>query len=197
MKLRKAERTRQRIIEASAPLFNSKGFSGTTMTDILKATGLTKGGVYGNFAGKDEIALEAFEYNKDMLFRSLHEKVAEKSSPLEQLHAFFRSHGEIMQQFPGGCPLLNTATEADDTHPVLKKRVKAALFIWINYLKRIIQQGIDKGEIKSSVDPELSARTMLSMLEGAVFMGKLMERPEAYLEIIRQIRRMIDAELAT
>src|SRR5690625_8028293 len=96
-----------------------------------------------------------------MLFRSLHEKVAEKSSPLEQLHAFFRSHGEIMQQFPGGCPLLNTATEADDTHPVLKKRVKAALFIWINYLKGIIQQGIDKGEIKSTVDPQLSARTML------------------------------------
>lgn len=194
-KLTKSERTRKRIIETSAPIFNKKGYAGTSVSDIIKATGLTKGGIYGNFSGKDEIALEVFEYNKDRLFLSLHEKVSEKSSPLERLHAFFRTHGTVIQKFPSGCPLLNTAMEADDTHPALNKRAKAAVFIWINYLKGIIRSGIKKGEIRGEIDPERYARIFVSMLEGAVFMGKLTDAPEAYLDVTRQIHKIIDKEL--
>jgi len=194
-KLTKSDRTKKRIIEASAPIFNKKGYAGTSISDIIEATGLTKGGIYGNFSGKDEIALEVFEYNKDRLFLTMHEKVSEKTSPLEQLHSFFRSHGRVIRDFPSGCPLLNTAMEADDTHQALHKRVKAAVFIWINYLKKIIKKGIKRGEIKEEIDPEQYARMFISMLEGAVFMGKLTDSPEAYLEVTRQIHRIIDQEL--
>ncbi|MCB9298396.1 MAG: TetR/AcrR family transcriptional regulator [Lewinellaceae bacterium] len=58
----KAEKTRQYIVEKAASLFNSKGFAGTSMDDIVKATGLSKGGVYGNFSSKEAIALSAFEH---------------------------------------------------------------------------------------------------------------------------------------
>lgn len=191
----KAERTRKRIIEASAPIFNKKGYAGTSISDIIKATGLTKGGIYGNFSGKDEIALEVFEFNKDRLFFPMHEKVSKKNSSTEQLHSFFRAHGMVIRGFPGGCPLLNTAMEADDTHPALNKRVKAAVFIWINYLKNIIRKGIKKGEIREETDPDRYARMFISMLEGAVFMGKLTDSPEAYLDVTRQIHRIIDQEL--
>ena len=57
----KSDLTRQFIIEKSAPIFNTKGYSATSMNDILQATGLTKGGVYGNFESKDQIAVEAFD----------------------------------------------------------------------------------------------------------------------------------------
>ncbi|RZK05397.1 MAG: TetR/AcrR family transcriptional regulator, partial [Flavobacterium sp.] len=43
----KSEQTKQFIIEKAAPIFNKKGFAGTSMNDILEATGLAKGGVYG------------------------------------------------------------------------------------------------------------------------------------------------------
>src|ERR1700722_8888899 len=59
----KAERTRQFIIEKTAPIFNKKGYAGTSLSDITAATGLTKGSIYGNFADKDEVALAAFDYN--------------------------------------------------------------------------------------------------------------------------------------
>ena len=55
----KSERTRLFIVEKTAPLFNTKGFDGTTLSDLSEATGLTKGALYGNFADKDEIAVEA------------------------------------------------------------------------------------------------------------------------------------------
>ena len=56
----KAERTKNFIIEKTAPLFNMKGYSGTSMSDITAATGLTKGSIYGNFENKDEVAIAAF-----------------------------------------------------------------------------------------------------------------------------------------
>jgi len=59
----KAERTKQFIIERTAPIFNSKGYAGTSMNDIMNATGLTKGSIYGNFENKDEVALAAFDQN--------------------------------------------------------------------------------------------------------------------------------------
>jgi TetR/AcrR family transcriptional regulator, transcriptional repressor for nem operon len=193
--LSKAQRTRKRIIEQSAPLFNSKGYAGTALSDILKATGLTKGGVYGNFSGKDEIALEAFEYNKDQLFNNLHDEISRKDAAVDQLHAFFRVHGLVIREIDGGCPILNTATEADDTHPELNKKAKAAVLVWINYLKTIIKKGIENKEIREEINPERYARMFISMLEGAVFMGKLTGDPEAYLEVTRHIRRVIDTEL--
>lgn len=48
----KAERTKQFIIEKTAPIFNAKGYMGTSMNDIMNATGLTKGSIYGNFETK-------------------------------------------------------------------------------------------------------------------------------------------------
>ena len=191
----KAEKTRQRIIRQSAPLFNKKGYAGTTLSDILNVTGLTKGGVYGNFSGKDEIAIEAFEYNKDQLFNYLHEKVSVKDSAIEQLHTFFKVHGLAVQQIEGGCPVLNTAIDADDTHPELHKKAKAAVLVWINYLKRILINGIESGEVRKQIDPERYARMFISMVEGAVFMGRLTSKPEAYLDVTDHIHRVIDTEL--
>ncbi len=65
----KAEQTRAFIIEKTAPLFNKKGFEGTSLSDMTTATGLTKGSIYGNFSNKDEVALEVFDYNLQKIER--------------------------------------------------------------------------------------------------------------------------------
>jgi len=59
----KAESTRLFIIERIAPVFNKKGYHGTSLADITEATGLTKGSIYGNFANKEEVAIAVYEYN--------------------------------------------------------------------------------------------------------------------------------------
>ena len=67
----KSERTKNMISAKASILFNKKGFHGTSMADIMQATGLTKGGIYGNFGKvnndkigvKEEIAIEAFNYS--------------------------------------------------------------------------------------------------------------------------------------
>src|SRR6186713_2608910 len=59
----KSERTRQFILEKTAPLFNSKGFEGTSLADLTHSTGLTKGALYGHFQDKEQMAREAFVYS--------------------------------------------------------------------------------------------------------------------------------------
>ena len=71
----KAERTRNFIIERTAEVFNKKGYAGTSMSDITKATGLTKGSIYGNFENKEEVALAAFEYNCARISKSISDQV--------------------------------------------------------------------------------------------------------------------------
>ena len=81
----KAERTRQLIIEKTAPLFNVKGFEGTSLSDMEKATGLTKGSIYGNFNDKEEIAAEAFKYSMKKVKGMIRTAVEEKPTYKKQI----------------------------------------------------------------------------------------------------------------
>ncbi|MCP9748240.1 TetR/AcrR family transcriptional regulator, partial [Lacihabitans sp. CS3-21] len=89
----KSDITRQTIIEKSAPIFNTKGYSATSMSDILAATGLTKGGVYGNFESKDQIAIEAFEHSISKLQEALRFKIKKENTAKDKL--LFESKDQI------------------------------------------------------------------------------------------------------
>ena len=53
----RSEKTKQLIIEKTASIFNKKGYTGTYLSDLTNATGLTKGSIYGNFKDKIEVAV--------------------------------------------------------------------------------------------------------------------------------------------
>jgi TetR/AcrR family transcriptional regulator, transcriptional repressor for nem operon len=63
--MRKGELTRERIVRRTAPLFNQQGYFGASLADIMRATGLEKGGIYNHFGSKEALALEAFDYAVD------------------------------------------------------------------------------------------------------------------------------------
>src|SRR5712692_10457785 len=58
----KGEQTREMIIARSAQLFNRQGYFGSSLSDIMRETGLEKGGIYNHFKSKEQLALEAFDY---------------------------------------------------------------------------------------------------------------------------------------
>jgi TetR/AcrR family transcriptional repressor of nem operon len=60
--VRKGEETRQEIIRKAAPIFNRKGYSGAALSDLMRATGLEKGGIYRHFESKEELAGDAFDH---------------------------------------------------------------------------------------------------------------------------------------
>lgn len=191
----KAERTKQFIIEKTAPIFNMKGYSGTSMSDITEATGLTKGSIYGNFENKDEVAIAAFKFNVKRLQDTFAKEIEKQKTFKDKLLVYPRLYSDYydLRVTQGGCPIINTATEADDTHPVLRKKVENTILAWRDKLADLIQQGITAGEFKAqSIDPERTALTMIAIIEGAVMIAKITGKLSNLSDIMLALHKIID-----
>ena len=189
----KAERTRDFIIEKTAPIFNTKGYAGTSLSDMTEATGLTKGSIYGNFTDKDEVALAAFDYNTKTVSATVRAEMAKCNSYREKLMVYVEVYGNFPKYpfFQGGCPILNTLTEADDTHPQLKAKAAEALMNWKDRLVGLIEAGIAAKEFKADTNAEESALTIISLLEGSIFFTKATGKTSFRKGIINSVERII------
>ena len=100
--------TKEHIIQQSAALFNTKGYNGCSLHDIMEATGLKKGGIYNHFATKDEIAFESFDYSFDLIKFRFQEALSNCTNSYEKIMAIinvFKSfHNDPV--IAGGCPVL-------------------------------------------------------------------------------------------
>lgn len=173
--LSKSERTRLFIIEQTAPVFNARGFAGTSLADMTAATGLTKGGIYGNFENKDEVALAAFDYNFGRVTNYIKKKILATENAVERLLVYPEVYRDFLKIpfLKAGCPILNTSTEADDTHPELRKKAADALTFWKKSLENQIKRGIERKEIEACTNPTEVAVVMMSLIEGAVMQAKV------------------------
>jgi TetR/AcrR family transcriptional repressor of nem operon len=196
--LSKAERTRQYIIEKTAPVFNTKGIAGTSLNDLMLVTGLTKGSIYGNFGNKDDVALAAFDYNYGRVVEYLKARIFAKENSIERLLVYPQVYRDFLKIpfLKPGCPVLNTSTEADDTHPLLKAKAADALLFWKKALENQIKRGIARKEIKKHTDPVETAVVIMSMIEGAIMQAKVTNRSAelriamGYLEkLIKDLKR--------
>ncbi len=169
----KAQQTKERIIALAAPIFNRYGYSGTSMSDILKATGLEKGGVYNHFKGKEELAMAAFDYNFRQMSRSFGRALkAAGDSPSQQLVAIIEIYNGGYQELSDGCPIMNTATESDDANPIMRAKAQDAMNQWRALIIRIADEGKARGEF-FEVDSDELASLIIASIEGGMMLSKL------------------------
>src|SRR5260370_35601103 len=171
----KGEQTRERILASSAQLFNRQGYSGSSLTDIMRETGLEKGGIYNHFSSKEQLALEAFDYAYGLVQERVRQALAGKLNAIERLLAIVSVFQGIVEDPPvaGGCPILNTAIEADDANESLRNRARSAMDNWRTTIHRIVNKGIERQEIRPGVDADVLATLLISTLEGAIMLSKL------------------------
>jgi hypothetical protein len=75
-----------------------------------------------------------------------------------------------------GCPILNTSTEADDTHPALREKATGALNYWKRSIENQVKRGIERKEIKKETDPTRIAVLIMSLIEGSIMQAKVTGR---------------------
>lgn len=174
----KGERTRQFIIEKTAPIFNTKGYAGTYLSDLEKATGLTKGGIYCNFENKDDVALAAFDYNFGRVNDYVAKRILSHEHSIDRLLVYPQVYRDFLKIpiLQHGCPILNTSTEADDTHPQLKAKAANALQYWKKAIENQVKRGIERNEIKTETSPTEVAVVVMSLIEGAIMQAKATNR---------------------
>ena len=177
--MRKGEQTRQEIIRRAAPLFNQKGYEGTALSDLMQATGLEKGGIYRHFDSKQELAGEAFDHAWKLVMDTYFEGIDDIPNTVDRLRQFLRNFREKRAGLvPGGCPLLNTAIESDDANVQLRSKARHALHLWLNRLQSIVEEGQQKGDIRSDVDAAELATLILNTLEGSLMLSRLQRKDD-------------------
>lgn len=143
------------------------------MSDLMEMTGLEKGGIYRHFQSKEELAVAAFDYAWEETKQRHLKGIKNIPDALGKLRAMINNHVDKGSNLPGGCPLLNTAIDADDGNPTLRAHARAALREWVSFIERTLKDGIMRGEIIREISPHVVASVMVSTLEGSVMMSRL------------------------
>lgn len=191
----KAERTKALITETAAPIFNTKGYARTSISDITEAVGLTKGAIYGNFEGKDELAHAAFTHNAAWLvqgFKGILESEAEPWQKLLRLLDFYKdNYSRLMAQ--GGCPLLNAGVEADDPSFLLHKAVRQIFENMRKLIAGVIKAGQALGHFNAHAQPLTVANAVIALIEGGILQAGInqnkallvncLQEAEVYLKV--------------
>jgi TetR/AcrR family transcriptional repressor of nem operon len=190
----KGEQTRERILARSAQLFNRQGYFGASLSDIMRETGLEKGGIYNHFISKEQLALESFDYAYGLVQQRVRNALTGKFNAIERLLAIVSVFQSIVEDPPvaGGCPILNTAIEADDANELLRDRARSAMNDWRATIHRIVNKGIARQEVRPEIDADEVASIFITTLEGAIMLSNLYKDPVHMKRAVAHMERYIE-----
>ena len=152
--MRNAVSTKELIIKESADLFNTQGYKATSISDITKATGLTKGAIYRHFENKSDLEQQALRSLAKLMFTELGAQIMKAHTFQDKMDATFAFFERYMETplYEGGCPLLNAAIEVDDTNVVLRQQTFNILAQLKASFQKIIENGIKNNQVRSKTD---------------------------------------------
>lgn len=191
--MRNSETTKNTIIKESANLFNTQGYKATSISDITKATGLTKGAIYRHFDSKADLEQQALRSLAKLMFTEIGQSIREAGTfqlKMEAIFTFFEAYMHT-PLYKGGCPLLNAAVEVDDTNVVLRQQAHGMLTQLRSSVGKIIDNGVKNGQVKPETDADFYSTIVIATLEGAIMMSKLERSEDAISKVIAHLRSLV------
>lgn len=191
--VRNPDETKGKILHKSGLLFNTQGYKATSISDITKATGCTKGAIYRHFKNKSVLEKETLFYLSSRMFEILRERIRREATAgdkLRAIFAYFQSY-VVNPEVKGGCPLLNAAIEADDSNPVLRRQALKILTILRDSVETILKNGIRFKQIRKDIDLDYYATIIIASLEGAIMMSKLSGNNHDIKRVIKHLETQL------
>jgi TetR/AcrR family transcriptional repressor of nem operon len=190
----KGSKRRAAILASTAPMFNQRGFAGTSIAEILQATSLEKGGLYNHFSSKEELAVASFEY----AWQEVNAYFARTLHGIESGAARLRAYVDAFENYvkepvvTGGCPLVNSALEADDALPFLLERVRAAFREMREFVRHQVERGVEKGQFRPETDIDAVTDFTIASLDGAIVLARGMGSRESLSRVLGVLRTWLN-----
>jgi TetR/AcrR family transcriptional repressor of nem operon len=189
----KAERTKQFILETAAPLFNQKGISGVNIDDVLEATKLTKGCLYGHFDGKEDLSLQVVEFMLKSIFDKMMAASSKGKTAKAKVFAYLDFYKDPFNTYiSGGCPIFNTAVESDDNFPAIREMIADVLRRGQEVFVAVLKQGIMDGEFTGELDAGVYAFKATAAIEGGVVMCRTMNTAKPMHGLIKSLKTELE-----
>lgn len=163
-----------KAIESAMILFWEKGYSDSSMTNLLDVTGLTKGSFYNAFGSKRDLFLKALlKYDQDMR-RSALQKLIAMDDPKKAIEAFFDTNiretaGDCDKK---GCFIINTSLDLASHDKDIQKIVTKAFSETENFFKQMIKLGQERGDISKTINPDDTAKSLVGTLVAIRVLGR-------------------------
>jgi TetR/AcrR family transcriptional repressor of nem operon len=187
----KGDLTRHNIIEKSMHLFSVKGYFNTSIADIVQATGLTKGGLYGHFRNKEEIWYAVYDECVRIWKSIVFQGVGAISDPLERIDKVMENSlknylgGGV---FEGGCFLLNALVDLAGQAPTMSNHVLSGFTGFAGLLRRWLEEAAGQGLIKEGLNLSEVANFMVISLNGAAPLYAASKDPAVWQQTLAQMR---------
>lgn len=180
---------RQMLIDIGTAIFTQKGFSSTSLDDIVMAADIPKGSFYYYFKGKEDFAIEVIK-NYGRYFSRKLERVLEdpSKSPLGRLKAFCEeaTKGVTRFEFKRGCLIGNLGQEMASLEESFRLELFDVIFDWRKRVELCIEEAKKLGEIETKVSSKELSKFFWSAWEGAVLCSKL-EKSANPLKIVSDL----------
>ncbi|WML24961.1 TetR/AcrR family transcriptional regulator [Neobacillus sp. OS1-33] len=160
----KARQTRKKILETALFLFSKKPFDKTTVDEIVKLSGTSKGAFYTHFKSKYEIFLEKFK-EIDEFYLELTQSLPEEKSATEKLMLFSESQMIFLRDCWGKELFHTLYTNASPDHNYFmdQKRVLP------NIINQFVTEGQKSGEIKEDLSANEISILIMRCMRGTLF----------------------------
>jgi len=190
--MRKGEATRRRIVAQAAGLLNSQGYRSTPVSEIMRVTGLRKGGIYRHFASRTTLTVEAFEYAVARMRDRCRRAAGGHATATEALLALLGVFREASRDetFRGGCPIANLAIESDDADPELRRAARKAMTQLVGGFEHVIERGMRTGEFPKG-DARALARVIVATLEGGLLLSNLYKNRASLAAVGQHLERYV------
>ena len=182
----KGTQTRRHIIDQSLQLFSVKGYYNTSVSDILNATGLTKG-FFARSASWYAVYEEAVNIWKKIVFKG----IRNNSDPLKRIEMFIENDmqhylgGDV---FEGGCFFLNMLVELSGQSASMSRQILRGFVRLSGLLRSWLQEAHRKGMLQEDLDFKEVANFIIITLNGAAALY-ISSRDSSILDqTIRQLR---------
>lgn len=187
----KGTRTRQHIIEKSLQLFCVKGYYNTSVNDILEATGLTKGGLYGHFSSKEEIWYAVYDAALGIWRQVVFKGIQANAGPLERIETFIEN--DIKNKlgndiFEGGCFFHSMLVELSGQSDKMSRHILAGFMQLAGLLCSWLEQADHQGMLKQGLNFKEIANYIIISLNGAAALHASSRDPAILDHTVNQLR---------
>jgi TetR/AcrR family transcriptional repressor of nem operon len=162
---------KDKIIHESLRLFSLKGFSSTTIDDILRAAGSSKGGFYNHFKNKEDLFSQVLKEARTIWRQRNLAGLDQNRKPVANLKLFLENFRDYYlkdsENFPGGCIFITLLVELKDQNPHLAEEINKGFIGMRNMMLRYLKLAQDAGEMKKNIDIEAMTAIIFSGMLGA------------------------------
>jgi TetR/AcrR family transcriptional repressor of nem operon len=187
----KGDLTRQHILEKSMQLFSVQGYFNTSIAGIVKATGLTKGGLYGHFRNKEEIWYAVYDECvriwKDVVFadvRPISDPLGRIARVVENSLQHYLGGGV----FEGGCFLFNALVELSGQSSAMSNHVLKGFQAFSALLRRWLEEAEQQGRLREGLNLDGVATFLVISMNGAAPLYAASRDPAIWQQTLAQLQ---------